>query len=242
MLSRGHPVLPRLSAGYPGPQGRYPRLTAPYAGSTHCWAFPRLACLIHAANVRSEPGSNPSRVFVTRPPREARPVSLSIQPPAEPTGHHRISRTDADRAATQRPIPNHTTPTHTCQRSVRDVSASHPPLRVFRVARPGVTGSNLYYAGDDLLSRWTHYHRPRVLIGRVRDGNGSFHPGMVTGNLGAGDHIPLGMGIPRVYGGSVVCGAVSCVCLQSVGHRGPCPPVSGGGAVRPNGRLLVPVG
>ena len=36
-------------------------------------------------------------------------------------------------------------------------------------------------AGDNLLSRWTHYHRPRVLIGRVRDGNGSFHPGQVTG-------------------------------------------------------------
>src|SRR5438105_9139523 len=29
--------------------------------------FPRLACLIHAANVRSEPGSNPSKVFVTHP-------------------------------------------------------------------------------------------------------------------------------------------------------------------------------
>ena len=27
--------------------------------------FPRLACLIHAANVRSEPGSNPSKSFVT---------------------------------------------------------------------------------------------------------------------------------------------------------------------------------
>ena len=36
-------------------------------------------------------------------------------------------------------------------------------------------------AGDDLLSRWTHYHRPRVLNGRVRDGNGCGHPGMVTG-------------------------------------------------------------
>jgi hypothetical protein len=43
------------------------------------------------------------------------------------------------------------------------------------------------YAGDDLLSRWTHYHRPQVLIGRVRDGNGSFHLGMVTGNSGSGD-------------------------------------------------------
>jgi hypothetical protein len=39
-----------------------------------------------------------------------------------------------------------------------------------------------YKAGDNLLSRWTHYHRPQVLIGRVRDGNGSFHLGMVTGS------------------------------------------------------------
>jgi hypothetical protein len=30
--------------------------------------FPRLACLIHAANVRSEPGSNPSKVFVSPSP------------------------------------------------------------------------------------------------------------------------------------------------------------------------------
>ena len=29
--------------------------------------FPRLACLIHAANVRSEPESNPSSFFVSRP-------------------------------------------------------------------------------------------------------------------------------------------------------------------------------
>jgi hypothetical protein len=35
--------------------------------------------------------------------------------------------------------------------------------------------------GDELLSRWKHYHGPQVLIGRVRDGNGSFHLGMVTG-------------------------------------------------------------
>jgi hypothetical protein len=66
LLSRGHPVLPTISDGYPEPRGRYPCLTAPYAGC-HCW-HPRLACLIHAANVRSEPGSNPSIVF-SAPPR-----------------------------------------------------------------------------------------------------------------------------------------------------------------------------
>src|SRR6266704_3726486 len=31
--------------------------------------------------------------------------------------------------------------------------------------------------GDDLLSRSTHYHGPRMLNGRVRNGNGCGHPG-----------------------------------------------------------------
>ena len=38
-------------------------------------------------------------------------------------------------------------------------------------------------AGDNLLSRWTHYHRPQVLYGRVRNGNGCCHLGQVTGKL-----------------------------------------------------------
>ena len=38
-------------------------------------------------------------------------------------------------------------------------------------------------AGDDRLSRWTHYHRPRVLNGRVRNGNGCGHSGMITGKV-----------------------------------------------------------
>ena len=36
-------------------------------------------------------------------------------------------------------------------------------------------------AGDDLLSRYSHYHGPQVLNGRVRNGNGCGHLGMVTG-------------------------------------------------------------
>ena len=67
LLSPGHPVLPSISEGYPEPQGRYPCLTAPYAGCPY--GHPRLACLIHAANVRSEPGSNPSKVFFGLPYR-----------------------------------------------------------------------------------------------------------------------------------------------------------------------------
>ncbi len=37
-------------------------------------------------------------------------------------------------------------------------------------------------SGDNLLSRYSHYHRPQVLNGRVRNGNGCGHLGKVTGN------------------------------------------------------------
>src|SRR5262249_15930781 len=69
-------MRPRHVAGYyppvrmaiPVPGVGYPRLTAPFATQSNpCIAtqtsFVRLACLIHAANVRSEPGSNPSKFF-----------------------------------------------------------------------------------------------------------------------------------------------------------------------------------
>ncbi len=62
MVRRHYPVLPRLSAGYPGSGGRYPRVTLPFAAvrPPEGKLLARLACLIHAANVHSEPGSNPS--------------------------------------------------------------------------------------------------------------------------------------------------------------------------------------
>ena len=41
-------------------------------------------------------------------------------------------------------------------------------------------------AGDDLLSRYSHYHGPQVLNGRVRNGNGCGHVGMVTGKTHSG--------------------------------------------------------
>lgn len=44
-------------------------------------------------------------------------------------------------------------------------------------------GGSVESAGNDLLSRCKHYHWPQVLIGRVRDGNGSFHLGKITGKL-----------------------------------------------------------
>ena len=50
--------LPAVSRGYPRPRGRLP---SPYSPFRHWPLRPvRLACLIHAANVHSEPGSNPS--------------------------------------------------------------------------------------------------------------------------------------------------------------------------------------
>ena len=38
-------------------------------------------------------------------------------------------------------------------------------------------------AGNNLLSRYSHYHGPQVLNGRVRNGNGCGHLGMVTGKI-----------------------------------------------------------
>ena len=68
-LVRGHySVLPAVSRSYPDPQGKLPRVTLPFA-AVHSLnhseeikkeLLARLACLIHAANVHSEPGSNPS--------------------------------------------------------------------------------------------------------------------------------------------------------------------------------------
>ena len=48
--------------------------------------------------------------------------------------------------------------------------------------------------GDDLLSRLTHYHGPRLLNGRVRNGNGCFQPGLLTGKLLAA---PLGAAVEQ---------------------------------------------
>jgi hypothetical protein len=47
---------------------------------------------------------------------------------------------------------------------------------------PGTFAPGLFInPGDNLLSRYSHYHRPQLLNGRVRNGNGCFQLGMVTG-------------------------------------------------------------
>ena len=62
MVRRHYLVLAAISHCYSKPKGRFPRVTHPCA--THPEGFVRLACVRHAASVRSEPGSN-SQVCVT---------------------------------------------------------------------------------------------------------------------------------------------------------------------------------
>ena len=57
-------MLAFVSKRYPEPKGRFPRVTHPCA--TKAEAFVRLACVRHAASVRSEPGSNSQVRYDTR--------------------------------------------------------------------------------------------------------------------------------------------------------------------------------
>ena len=56
LVRRHHPVLAVVSHCYSEPKGRFPRVTHPCATSSE--ELVRLACVRHAASVRSEPGSN----------------------------------------------------------------------------------------------------------------------------------------------------------------------------------------
>ena len=59
---------PQFPAAIPNHGVGYRRLTHPCATDPPCGEPVRLACLIHAANVHSEPGSNPSQWCHTRVP------------------------------------------------------------------------------------------------------------------------------------------------------------------------------
>ena len=57
-----YPVLAPLSQGYPNLQGRLPTRYSPFCHYQDPKVkIVRLACLNHAASVRSEPGSNPPK-------------------------------------------------------------------------------------------------------------------------------------------------------------------------------------
>ena len=79
-MDRSHyTVLAQVSLSYSVPEGRFPRVTHPCA--TKAEAFVRLACVRHAASVRSEPESN-SQVEdrQARRNRPSKPVSLGAVP------------------------------------------------------------------------------------------------------------------------------------------------------------------
>ena len=66
LAHRHYAVLATVSRRYPPPQDRYLRVTHPSA--TTAETVVRLACVKHAASVRSEPGSN-SQVHLNQPSR-----------------------------------------------------------------------------------------------------------------------------------------------------------------------------
>src|SRR5215468_5927719 len=68
-LPWSYPVLAHLSVGYPGLEGRLPTCYSPVRRFTRELppVLARLACVRHAASVRSEPGSN-SPVELETPP------------------------------------------------------------------------------------------------------------------------------------------------------------------------------
>ena len=68
-LDLGHyAVLAVVSHGCPPPKDRYLRVTHPSATARSCPRTVRLACVKHAASVRSEPGSN-SQVHLSPAPK-----------------------------------------------------------------------------------------------------------------------------------------------------------------------------
>jgi hypothetical protein len=78
-------VLARLSAGYPQLGGRLPTRYSPFRHSHRNYIaiapdLVRLACLIHAASVRSEPESNsPKKICSQIRPAEAKRKNLQFE-------------------------------------------------------------------------------------------------------------------------------------------------------------------
>ena len=89
-VSQGHPALAAVSRRYSSLEGKLSMSYSPLCRSTNGRSHvrARLACLIHAASVRSEPGSNPSLdlscVFTVRRKRRADPTWLRSDTNADP--------------------------------------------------------------------------------------------------------------------------------------------------------------
>ena len=75
---------PQFPVAIPDPRVRHLPVTTPFAALPPCGVRARLACLIHAANVHSEPGSNPSILY----------ACASQSPANEPGGLRHPARHD----------------------------------------------------------------------------------------------------------------------------------------------------
>ena len=156
-------VLAPVSRGCPPLKGRLSMHYSPFRHSNKVPLLPgspvrvRLACLIHAANVRSEPGSNPSIFCSISPPDRAgrnfkiessHPCGICqrITPPAKTLGiaHNGfvqnrgtlLRMSDAGYRTSNKKMPTDTTPgTARCQA----VAKSHPTESHIRVKTPHVT-------------------------------------------------------------------------------------------------------
>ena len=115
---RCHAVLAAVSRCYPPPMDRYLRVTHPSA--TKAETFVRLACVKHAASVRSEPGSN---------------SQVHLKPSTQ--RHQTINERDLD----QNPETRH--PTRSAEHTfkhvsvyLKDMPTTHPMPRVRQVTKP----------------------------------------------------------------------------------------------------------
>ena len=142
--------LPAVSRGYTRPWGWLP---SPYSPFRH-WPDPktgpvRLACLIHAANVHSEPGSNPSKMV-----RHGFAGPKADFPRAGPHPE-RLRKEIQSQSARSRHAPEGVPSPHSLP-----VRAAHPAaFTASGPRRPGVPGRRLARRPP---SRVPHMHAKRV--------------------------------------------------------------------------------
>ena len=94
-ISPAYAVLAEVSLGYPPQEGRFPRATHPCAtrGPGEPKPRVRLACVKHAASVRSEPGSNSHvQSQQTHHPNRTAGPSLQARPPHRDQTQRAIKR------------------------------------------------------------------------------------------------------------------------------------------------------
>ena len=131
-----HAVLAEVSLGYPPQEGRFPRATHPSATPKRAETLMsvRLACVRHAASVRSEPGSN-SQVHPGSTPQgsaqSGRPhPRASITHASMCASHRRHPRRRPRIPSTFSTLSINSPPKHTSLRGAALVGPPHTACRV----------------------------------------------------------------------------------------------------------------